>query len=306
MIPVFLITGFLGSGKTSFLRNVIEKLSNTRKLGFIINEFAPAGVDGQSLSDLNHPFILKEINNGSISCTCRQDDFIDGLNYLIANHNPEIVFVETSGLSDPIAIAEYFTDRKLTDKAYLAHIWCLVDSANYSKISQVNTIVQHQVMAADEIIINKTDLMKELTIAELAGDLSKINPIAKKIPATFSIIDFIPILTKIDHMNQVDYQRFGNINPFTGRPSTQVGVIKSSRTITKENANQFMKEFMNTTFRIKGYFKLNNGNILAVQSVFDRLEEKEIPDNGLNTVLIALGDSFIFHDFSRRYRELTN
>lgn len=114
-IPLYLITGFLGSGKTTFLKNIIKSLGKSKKLGIIQNEFAPANMDGQELKrTTNKDFSLMEVNNGSVFCVCLLSGFISSINKFVEQYNPEIICMEASELSDPVGIGEIFQSPQLS------------------------------------------------------------------------------------------------------------------------------------------------------------------------------------------------
>ena len=96
-MELYLITGFLGAGKTTFLKNFARQFAG-RRLRLIINEFGRAGVDGTLLRELDAA--LDEISNGSIFCACRLDQFEAALEQAAADA-PDVVLVEASGLADP-------------------------------------------------------------------------------------------------------------------------------------------------------------------------------------------------------------
>lgn len=109
MSRLYLITGFLGAGKTTFLKNFIRLFSGQR-IQLIVNEFGREGVDGALLADLGA--CLREISGGSVFCACRLDQFEKVLGDS-AGENPDAILVEASGLSDPTGVRRLFsqTDR---------------------------------------------------------------------------------------------------------------------------------------------------------------------------------------------------
>src|SRR6056297_2750368 len=125
-IPFFLITGFLGSGKTTLLKQVLNKHADNSKIAIIQNEFAPASIDGTDLKHTGKHFEILEINKGSVFCVCLLSDFINSLSCFVDEHQPDAVFLEASGLADPIAIIELLQSPKLRNKLYLAHSWCII------------------------------------------------------------------------------------------------------------------------------------------------------------------------------------
>lgn len=99
---LYLITGFLGAGKTTFLQQFV-RLFHGKKLAMVINEFGREDVDGQLLRELHAK--LESIHSGSIFCACRLEQFEHALTGLLEDQ-PDVVLVETSGLSDPTNIRE--------------------------------------------------------------------------------------------------------------------------------------------------------------------------------------------------------
>jgi predicted transposase YbfD/YdcC len=108
MIKLYLVTGFLGAGKTTFLKNFVTLFDNDR-IALIINEFGKEGIDGKLLSPLNVD--ISEINNGSIFCACGLEQFEQTLKEIIKNE-PEAIIIEASGLSDPTSIRNILSNKE--------------------------------------------------------------------------------------------------------------------------------------------------------------------------------------------------
>ena len=113
---LILISGFLGSGKTTLLKNLLS-LHKGKRIAVIQNEFAPSGVDGKELQLTDTSFKLVEINNGSVFCVCLLSNFIENITKLITEYNPEIIYLEASGISDPISICELLNNEAIKNKA---------------------------------------------------------------------------------------------------------------------------------------------------------------------------------------------
>ena len=109
---LILISGFLGSGKTTLLKNLLS-LHKGKRIAVIQNEFAPSGVDGKELQLTDTSFKLVEINNGSVFCVCLLSNFIENITKLITEYNPEIIYLEASGISDPISICELLNNEAI-------------------------------------------------------------------------------------------------------------------------------------------------------------------------------------------------
>ena len=104
-IPVIVVSGFLGSGKTTFLRYLLKE--SNKKFGLIINEFGDVGIDGDLIKscykcDESQDDCVIELNNGCLCCTV-QDDFVPSIKALLEfNPSIESIIIETSGLALPI------------------------------------------------------------------------------------------------------------------------------------------------------------------------------------------------------------
>ena len=154
MAKLYLITGFLGAGKTTFLRELV-KLFSDEKIALIINEFGKVGVDGPLLQELD--ISMTEINNGSIFCSCQIGQFEQALQD-VAAQSPAYVFVEASGLADPTAIRSILSQPHLCSGLEYAGAICLVDGVRFQKVYQTARVSRMQLAISDLVLINKADL----------------------------------------------------------------------------------------------------------------------------------------------------
>ncbi len=295
-IPFHIISGFLGSGKTTFLKRIIDQYSGEKKIGIIQNEFAPSNIDGAELKKSGEDFNLLEINNGSVFCVCLLGDFIRSLEKFIDQFQPEIIIIEASGLSDTTSISEVVSASSLSEKIYLASNWCIVDAQNYSKVGLMKQRVSHQLRMADIVVINKTDLYSD-NLENINSDIKKINPFAEIKSSTYCEIDF----------------ELGNsaINKFymgeviaMPRPDVNSMVIKTSRKVSNENLRKFLNEWAQKAYRIKGFVKLKEGKTVAVQCTFDSINILDVENDFHPTELAALTDQFTLREWNRAFKEL--
>lgn len=302
-IPFILITGFLGSGKTTFLNELIAKFSGTYRLGIIQNEFAKGNVDGQQLKRSTKTFDLLEINNGSVFCVCLLSSFTQSLNDFIEEYNPDMIFLEASGLSDPISIAELLQTGELKEKLYLSYIWTLIDAGNFLKIGKTLPRIQHQVRIADEVLINKADLGSE-NLSEIKNWIKKHNPYCSIQETNYCRreldIDIFP-----NSKDPVALKRSVE-HSFIDRgdsPDTSSYVIKTTRKISSHSLKQFLEEVAPKAYRIKGFVRLDSGETMAIQSVFGKLNMEIVKDYLGPTELIGIGPSIDSLSFGKRFRE---
>ena len=264
-IPLHLVTGFLGSGKTSFLNHFISRDEGKRKIAIIQNEFSPVNIDGRKLRQTSGHEIL-EINNGSVFCVCLLGSFINSLSDFVDKYQPDVLIMEASGLSDPIGVGQVFQAEKLKGKVYLEHVWCLVDMLNFDRIPAVKLRLNHQLRVADTIIMNKIDLAGD-KIAGIVSEVKKINPYARLLPATYGKVEFNDAKKSI---------RFFPEEESLGRPDVESVVIRNNREINRERLFQFLEKLKPNCIRYKGFIKLVGGKTVLVQGVFNDYTCKEV------------------------------
>jgi len=182
-IPVVIITGFLGSGKTTIL-NYVVKQPSMKSTAVIINEFGETGIDHLLVETSEEQMI--ELNNGCICCTVR-GDLADKLGSLamwldIGKVPPvERVIVETTGLADPAPILHtLMTDETLLARYSLSRVVTVVDAIAGSSSLDRFPEASKQVAIADHLILSKGDLVDALSDpagnSELRARLRTINP----------------------------------------------------------------------------------------------------------------------------------
>ena len=125
LTKIYLVTGFLGAGKTTFLKEFV-RIFDGKKISVIVNEFGKAGVDGALLSDL--ALTLAEIDNGSIFCVCQLPNFERTLAAQL-EEEPDVIVVEASGLADPTSVGGILADSTKFPTAEYAGAICLVDAS---------------------------------------------------------------------------------------------------------------------------------------------------------------------------------
>lgn len=295
-IPFHIISGFLGSGKTTFLKRIIDKHAAETKIGIIQNEFAPANIDGAELKKSGKHFNLLEINNGSVFCICLLGDFMRSLEKFIDDYKPEVVIIEASGLSDTTSIAEVISAGSLAEKVYLSSNWCIVDAQNFTKVGIMKQRVSHQIRMADVVVINKIDLAINGT-ESIKQEIKKSNPFAEIRETSFCDMDFELGNSAINKFY------FGKLETMQ-RPSINSMVIKSGRSITKESLLGFLKIWAPKAYRIKGFAYLKNQKTVAVQCTFDSIEITEVQNDFHPTELAALSDQFTLREWNKAFKEL--
>lgn len=184
-IPATIVTGFLGAGKTTLIRNMLTQAEG-RRIALIINEFGDLGVDGDILKGCGIENCAEddvvELSNGCICCTVAED-FVPTIETLLNRENPpEHIVIETSGLALPQPLVRAFNwpaiatrvtvdgvvtvvDGKAVSEGRFAHDHAAVDAQRAADESldhetPLSELFQDQLACADMVVVNKTDLLE--------------------------------------------------------------------------------------------------------------------------------------------------
>jgi len=207
--PVTIVTGFLGSGKTTLIRHVLENAKG-RRLALIVNEFGDVGVDGEILRSCGIESCpednIVELANGCICCTVA-DDFIPAIEHLLSlAEKPDHIIVETSGLALPKPLVKAFDWPPIRSRLTVDGVITVVDGAAVAAgrfaddpealLSQreedssidhdnpLEEVYEDQLLCADLIIVNKADLVSEDELSRVTKEIKASVPRAVRIVET--------------------------------------------------------------------------------------------------------------------------
>lgn len=244
---LILITGFLGAGKTSLLQNILSMYKDKR-MHIIVNEFGKVGVDGTLLKKLSAT--IDEINNGSVFCSCRQDQFEDSLEFA-AKQDIDLIIVEASGLSDPTAIRSILeTNSKFGNIVYKGCIG-IADAKSFTKVIDTARVCHKQLSMSDLILLTKTDIVSEEKTNEVKEIIKKKYPGIDVVNCIHGIVD----KSKIDGLSiKHGLKDADNKKDLT----LQKRCIVISEKIQLEQLKSFIHLFVEDTYRVKGFVKLSN------------------------------------------------
>lgn len=179
LIPVSIVTGFLGSGKTTLINRLLKQPEMNR-VAVIVNELGEIGIDNELVEVSSEQMML--LNNGCLCCVLRGDLQETLRDLFIKRRNGEVidfdrVIIETTGLADPAPVMQtLITDTLLLEQYRLDCVATLVDAVNApGQLDRFSEPVK-QVALADRLIVTKTDLVAEKELNALITRLNEINP----------------------------------------------------------------------------------------------------------------------------------
>lgn len=205
-VPCTIVTGFLGAGKTTLVRNILQSAQG-RRLAVIVNEFGDVGIDGEILKNCGIESCgedrIVELSNGCICCTVA-DDFVPALEGLLGLANPpEHIIIETSGLALPKPLVQAFNWPAIASRVTVDGVIAVVDGAavaagrfaddpqalarqrefdaSVDHDNPLEEVYEDQLLCADLVILNKTDLMSADERRRVVAEIKATVPRAVKV-----------------------------------------------------------------------------------------------------------------------------
>ncbi|WP_121062580.1 CobW family GTP-binding protein [Chachezhania antarctica] len=212
-VPVLLVTGFLGAGKTTFI-NTLLHAADGKKIAAIVNDFGSINIDAALLEAESDGVI--GLKNGCICCSL-QGDLLRTLRTVLDGDTPDLIVIEASGVADPQGIVQGLMDPILWDAARLDTIVCLVDAQDMQATPArwQDDLWRAQVTSADIVQLSKTDGVGE---DDLNGLISRLGGLGKTVfdagepgRSVLSLIGTGPETPRATGRTSIDATRFATL-----------------------------------------------------------------------------------------------
>lgn len=299
MIQSFILTGFLGVGKTTMLTNTVKHHFGNKKIAIIVNEFGDVGIDSQILTNV-HSQVL-EISEGCICCKLAEE-FESGVMEIIHTYDPEMIFVETSGASEPFPIFLSLQNLGISVEGII----CVCDAKNFDSYKE-NSTAKYQVGGSNILVLNKTDLVSQ-------EELEKVEQEIIEIKEQYNIKNTLtgkPIFTNymIHHAQQgiVNKEVFEGIyqieeivglanehrhHDHTAKDAITQKVAYVKADITFNDIDALLGNLPKNIYRLKGVVKMSDvPNPLFLNYAFGDVSYEELPQYKGESILIFIGES---------------
>ncbi|MDQ7047167.1 MAG: GTP-binding protein [Sulfurovum sp.] len=298
MISSFIITGFLGVGKTTMLTNSVKQYFPDKKIAIVVNEFGDIGVDSKILSNVYSEVL--EISEGCICCQLAEE-FESGVREIIEKYNPEIIFVETSGASEPFPIFMSLQNLGISVDGVI----CVVDAKNFSSYKD-NSTAKYQLGGANIIVLNKTDLVSEeeaLAVEIELGEIKEKYNIKNTFTGKAIFKNYVVHRAEQGLVNKEVFEGIYRVEDVvklaedfqhldhTIKDSLTQKVAYLKEDIVFADVDAVLENIPKNIYRVKGVIKVTDvPNAIFVNYSFGDVSFEELPDYEGKSLLIFIGE----------------
>jgi len=257
---VNLLFGFLGSGKTTLVRRLLDTLSSDVPTAIIVNEFGDVGIDGQILE--GRAIDMVELTSGCVCCTLK-GSLLNAIEELEERAGVERILIEATGVAQPSDMLETLDDPTLKSELELGPLVTVVDAAKFAKIrTMLGDFYTEQVAHCDIVLLNKTDLVSAETLEEVQSQIRSLNPRASIVfteqcdvePSI--VLDGASNMARHEHSALCDHAhpRHEHDHP---TPADSF-VLAADGDWGREGLEQFFKRLSDDVWRVKGFMRIDD------------------------------------------------
>jgi G3E family GTPase len=253
MIPITIITGFLGSGKTTLINHILTRDHGLR-IAIVENEFGETSIDSDLLERSTEEII--EVSNGCMCCKVRKD-WMDAIErFLDSGKKIDAIIIEASGASEPLPIAQSFLMNDMWWRVRLDSIICLVDSVNYEQTLQHHTdIALDQLEFADFILLTKCDLITREKEKFLELLIRRVNLHAPIVRSEHGKVDLALLLSTGRFAIQPGMEDAWREEHEHGHEDLQVFAYTPTSKFKARELDLFFQDLTTDAYRVKGFIE---------------------------------------------------
>lgn len=255
MIPVQLVTGFLGAGKTTYMNRLLE--ATDERLLVIVNELGSVNIDEQLIVKMDQEQI--ELSNGCICCSI-QSDLSKTFYQLASKDTFDRIVIETTGVADPAPIIQtIYYDDYLRTRFKLTAILTVVDASQLDRELFIEGI--HQIAYADVILLNKVDLVDAETLEQAHERIHALNPTVRVIETVQTVGDY-DLTENTFQLSRVDEQLLGRLTAgHSSVSSLRAITLTTDVPLKRERVTQYVREVLmhyeDDVYRLKAIVRLD-------------------------------------------------
>lgn len=247
---ITIISGFLGSGKTTLLKRFLDwEFSRGVTPRVIMSEFGDFDIDGQIIAD--ERLQVMAVTGGCICCSNR-DELANAVTKMLKASSITPVYIETTGVADPAGVLQAIHPL-LGDTGFISKVLVVYDASRHGKDGRDAILIERQLMTADWIILNKTDLTPG-DVERIAAEVAQVNPQAKIVKAVACNIE-------------LDQATEGATRSYAGTPAAEAAggeytsfAFKIDARLDRSRFESWFRALPSGVLRLKGFVRFEGEN----------------------------------------------
>lgn len=295
VIPVYVISGFLGSGKTTVLLNMLTfcKERNLRP-AIILNEIGAKNVERDLFADEQ----VIELLDGCICCTI-QDDLRVTLNELIVSEAAiDVLFIEGTGVANPMEIQEVLVSSSMRSHFDLLSVITVIDAGHYieyqsifSSSVDVRRLMEDQVLCGSLLVLNKVDSVSSAQVCKVRKKLEKLTGTQKElVECSFGHMDEQTLFARRFAVLQANVGQACTSHAAHTHSAVQVLCMEHPPLVTKRDFEKWLKQLPSGVVRGKGTIRFKQSNALFhFQYASGKVQYREMVDASRDCIIVLIG-----------------
>ncbi|XQY93323.1 CobW family GTP-binding protein [Metabacillus sp. HB246100] len=253
-VEVYILSGFLGAGKTSLLQNILrQEKDNNRKVAVIMNELGEISIDSDAVPGETP---LKELLNGCVCCTI-QGQLEVQLDNMLREYDLDAIYIETTGVAHPIEVLDSCLSPLFAEKLDVRAIITIIDAKRWQDRSslsiQLRKLLIEQVQHADVLLLNKVDSLTEGEKAAVVSEIQAINQDGKLVMTEFANVSLSIVQpeARLEKKKHEEAHVHNHLN-------LRTYVHTFSNPVHLESFEEFLRGMPDSIYRIKGYIRFTD------------------------------------------------
>ena len=252
-VPVTIVTGFLGAGKTSLLNHILSG-EHGRRIAVLVNDFGSVNIDADLVQNSSGEVLSLE--NGCICCSLSDGLLVTALRLIRQENPPEHIVIETSGVADPYEVARTFSDAELQACAPLDGIVTVVDCELAPGLEgDMFELAKRQVSAADVAVLNKIDIVDQDGLKRAHDWVESLAPNSRSLDVTQGRAP-LELILGVGGAGELGGLEDGTQTPGHSADSFASFTWESEEPVSMQTLNSALRQLPRTVFRAKGFLHL--------------------------------------------------
>ncbi len=250
-IPVNILTGFLGSGKTTVLKRLLAENQGRRKIAILMNEIGEISIDAKLIEGFSVEIF--ELNDGCICCTINEN-FVQVLDEVSTKLSPDLLVIETTGVADPLSIIYSLINPNVVLDAVIT----TVDAKNFLEVKDDVEVWREQIEAADVVLLTKTDLASADDIEQVKNEIRACNTHCPMFEASTAALDLIFGVAYPRRELDIETKELEHKHAHLEHDQIETFRLKGQETFNLETLQNALADLPPSLWRLKGLIRLDN------------------------------------------------